>query len=41
MLRLEQLRRQINTEARRSALQIIAGFVLAFVLGWTLGRFGR
>jgi hypothetical protein len=41
LFRLEQLRRRINAEARRSVLQIIAALALAFALGWALGRFWR
>ena len=41
MLRLEQLRRRINADARRSVLQIVAALALAFVVGYLVARVWR
>ena len=41
MLRLEQLRRDIDNRARRAALQFVAALVVAFALGWLAGRYWR
>jgi|HubBroStandDraft_4_1064222.scaffolds.fasta_scaffold2737635_1 hypothetical protein len=41
LLRLEQLRRRINADARRSVMQLVGALVAAFLLGYLAGRYGR
>jgi hypothetical protein len=41
MMRIAELQRRINADARRSVLQIVAAIALAFVIGWAIGRFSR
>jgi len=41
MMRVEQLRRQLDRDARRSVWQMIGALVLAFSLGVLVGRLWR
>jgi hypothetical protein len=41
MLRLEQLRRRINADARRSVLQLVGAIGIALVIGYLAGRYWR
>lgn len=41
MLRLEQLRRQIDREARAYTLRLVVALVIAFGLGVAFGRFWK
>ena len=39
--KIDKLRREIDSMARRSVLQLVGAIALAFVIGWAVGRFGR
>jgi hypothetical protein len=41
LLRLEALRRDIDSRARASVMRVVVALVVAFVLGWAIGRFSR
>jgi hypothetical protein len=41
MMRIAELQRRINADARRSVLQIVAAIGIALAIGWALGRFWR
>jgi hypothetical protein len=41
LLRLEQLRRRINADARRAVLQIVVALVFAFGAGVVIGKLWR
>jgi hypothetical protein len=40
-LRLEQLRRRIDADARRALFGFIFALALAFVAGWAVARYWR
>ena len=40
-MRLEELRRRLDRDARRFVIQLVAALAIAFALGYLLGRFGR
>jgi hypothetical protein len=39
--KIDKLRREIDSMARRSVLQLVGAIGIAFVIGWALGRFWR
>jgi hypothetical protein len=41
MMRIAELQRRINADARRSVLQIVAAIALAFVVGAAAGHYWR
>jgi hypothetical protein len=41
MLRLEQLRRRINADARRAVWQIVVALAVAFAAGVAIGKLWR
>jgi hypothetical protein len=41
LLRLEQLRRRINADARRAVLQIVVALAVAFAAGVAIGKLWR
>jgi hypothetical protein len=41
MMRIAELQRRIDREARAAVLRLVAAIALAFAIGWAIGRFGR
>jgi hypothetical protein len=41
LLRLEALRRDIDSRARASVMRVVVALVVAFVLGYLAGRYWR
>jgi hypothetical protein len=41
LLRLEALRRDIDSRARASVIRLVVALAVAFAAGWALGRFWR